>query len=252
MPNELSQDLESELSSSKTQILDSKKNLESCESKLNEQTESEKDECAGIIQSATKSGATKSGVPQYGPTRGDSCLSPGGDDTGKYTMQHSEESENRIMAECEKSPGNVLDLLLILTVYSKQLKDLDRNFILDCDIIVKFTKPKLLGPLGLIEHTYYEMGSTQSRPCFYKSSEVTAMEVVYKKKGSDFRPNQVPAYGPVGTNNCLGWSERPYERYSMKRYYESLSVAKKCCNIYQNCDIIVEVDQSQGRYIYDM
>ena len=78
------------------------------------------------------------------------------------------------------------------------------------------------------------------------------MEVVYKKKGSDFRTNQVPAYGPVGTNSCLGRSDRPFERYSMMRYYESLSIAKKCCNIYQNCDIIVELDQSQGRYIYDM
>ena len=78
------------------------------------------------------------------------------------------------------------------------------------------------------------------------------MEVVYQKKGSEFRPNQVPTYGPVGTNNCLGRFDRPYERYSMMRYYESLSVAKKCCNIYRDCDIIVEVDQSQGRYIYDM
>ena len=105
-----------------------------------------------------------------------------------------------------------------------------------------------MGPLGVIEVTHHEMGSTQSQPCSYKSSGVTAMEVVYQKKGSEFRPNQVPTYGPVGTNNCLGRFDRPYERYSMMRYYESLSVAKKCCNIYRDCDIIVEVDQSQGMY----
>ena len=100
------QDLELELSSSKTQILDSKKNLDSCESKLNEKIESEIDECAGIIQSATKSGATKSGIPQYGPTRGDMCLSSGDDETGRYTMKFSSESENFMYSECKESPGN--------------------------------------------------------------------------------------------------------------------------------------------------
>ena len=123
MPSEFFKDLESELSSSKTQILDSKKNLESCESKLNEQIKSEKDECDGIIRSATKSGATKSGgIPQYGPTRGDRCLSRGDDETGKYTMLHNNYSENSIMAECKKFPGNVLQLLLISRVSGKQLK----------------------------------------------------------------------------------------------------------------------------------
>ena len=78
------------------------------------------------------------------------------------------------------------------------------------------------------------------------------MEVVYQKKGSEFRPNQVPTYGPVGENSCLGRFDRSFEKYSMMRYYESLSLAEKCCNTYQNCDIIVEIDQSQGRYIYDM
>ena len=111
------------MSSSKTQILDSKKNLESCESKLNEQIESEKDECAGIIKSATKSGATKSEeIPQYGPTRGDKCLSPDDDDTGKYTMLRYYYSENTIMAECEKTSGNVPELLLILIVSGDKLK----------------------------------------------------------------------------------------------------------------------------------
>ena len=111
--------MELDLSSSKKQILDSKKNLARCESKLNEQIESDKDKCGGIIQSATKSGAMKSGetksgeIPQYGPTRGNKCLSPGDSQTDKYTMQHSDEDYNRIEADCEKSPGNVLELLLI-------------------------------------------------------------------------------------------------------------------------------------------
>ena len=100
------QNLELELNSSKTQILDSKKNLDKCESKLNGQIESVKDECGGIIQSATKSGATKSGIAQYGPTRGDRCLSPRDDATGKYTMQYSTESFNTIEDRCDRSSGN--------------------------------------------------------------------------------------------------------------------------------------------------
>ena len=104
-----------------------------------------------------------------------------------------------------------------------------------------------MGILGVIEQPFFEMGSIQSRPCFYKSSEVHSMEVVYMKKGA----NQVPTYGPVGTNSCLGWSDQSYGSYSMLKYYESLSVAKKCCNIYRDCDIIVEVDQSQGMFIQD-
>ena len=48
------------------------------------------------------------------------------------------------------------------------------------------------------------MGSTQSQPCSYKSSEKTKwVEVVYQKKRSEFRAQQVPTYGPVGINSCL-------------------------------------------------
>ena len=126
------------------------------------------------------------------------------------------------------------------------------DFISDCDIIVKFAKSQIHRALGAIEQTYYEMGSTQSRPCSYKSSRVIEMEVVYMKKGSEFRATQVPTYGPVGTNTCLERGDRPYENYSMMKHYESLSVAKKCCNIYRDCDIIVEIDRSEGMYIYDM
>ena len=116
------QDLELELSSSKTQILDSKKSLDRCESKLNEQIESVKDECGGIIQSATKSGATKSEIPQYGPTKGDRCLSSHDGKTGKYTMQKSMESPNTIQDLCHSTPGNLLELSLKLKVYVKQKK----------------------------------------------------------------------------------------------------------------------------------
>merc|ERR1712168_776629 len=134
-------------------------------------------------------------------------------------MYFSHESENSIVPECEAKP--------------------------DCDIIVKFSKPQLMGPLGVIDQTYYEMGSTQSRPCLYKSSDVTAMDVVYEKKGSQFRANQVPQYGPVGVNSCLQRGDRPYENYSMLKNFESLSLAQKYCNMYQNCDIIVEIDRTQ-------
>ena len=98
-----------------------------------------------------------------------------------------------------------------------------------------------------MDETYYEMGSTQSKPCSYKSSEAKDIELIYKKKRSDFRPTQVPTYGPVGENSCMGPGDR-FDSYSTMRYYESLTVAKKCCNIYRDCDIIVEVDQSQGMY----
>ena len=115
---------------------------------------------------------------------------------------------------------------------------------------MKFSKPQLVGSLGVIEQTHFEMGSTQSRPCFYKSSEVHSMETIYKKKGSQFRANQVPQYGPVGVNSCLGPGDRPYENYSMLKNYESLSLAQKYCNMYQNCDIIVEIDRTQGENLF--
>ena len=107
---------------------------------------------------------------------------------------------------------------------------------------MKFSRPELMGSFGIYDQTYYEMGSTQSQPCSYKSPTVTKMEVVYQK--------QVPTYAPVGTNTCLG--DRPYENYSMTKHFKRLSVAKKYCNIYRDCDIIVEIDRSEGMYIYDM
>lgn len=165
-------------------------------------------------------GASFDGIPQYGPTSGDRCLSPSDDDTGRYTMQYSHESHNVIEYECRKTS--------------------------DCDIVVKFSKPELMGSIGKIDQTYFEMGSTQSYlPCLYKSPKVTAMEVVYTKKGTQLRANQVPTYGPVGINSCLGPHDRPYENYSMLKNYESLSLAKKYCNMYQNCDIIVEIDRTR-------
>ena len=50
-------------------------------------------------------GVSAEGIPQYGPTRGDRCLSQGDDETGRYTMQFSSESENFIQSECEAKPG---------------------------------------------------------------------------------------------------------------------------------------------------
>ena len=46
-----------------------------------------------------------------------------------------------------------------------------------------------MGALGVIEQTYYEMGSAQSQPCSYKSSDVTDIEVVYAKKAYQLRKN---------------------------------------------------------------
>ena len=117
---------------------------------------------------------------------------------------------------------------------------------LDCDVIVQFAKPQLMGALGVVDQTNFEMGSFASKPCGFRSSKVTSMKVVYTKNGSEFRANQVPTYGPVGINSCIGRGDRPYENYSMLKNYESLSLAKKYCSMYEDCDIIVEIDRSQG------
>ena len=103
-----------------------------------------------------------------------------------------------------------------------------------------------MGRLGSIEQTYYEMGSTQSQPCQYKSSTVTSMKVEYTKKGSQFRGDTVPAYGPVGNNYCINVGDSPYENYSMLKDFESLSLAKKYCFMTDDCDIIVEIDRTRG------
>ena len=142
------------------------------------------------------------------------------------------------------------DIKRISWLISLALKILIQGIILsslDCDIVVKFSKPQLFGSQGMIDQTYFEMGSTQSRPCSHKSPKVNSMDIVYAKKGSQFRANQVPTYGPVGVNNCIGPGDRPYENYSMLKNFESLSLAKKYCNMYANCDIIVEIDRNQGK-----
>ena len=120
---------------------------------------------------------------------------------------------------------------------------------LDCDVIVKFTRPQIFS-FGMLDQTYYEMGSFSSSPCRYRSPKVKSMEVVFTKRGSQFRPNQVPTYGPVGTNRCLSRLDRSWESYSMLEIYESLSMAKKYCNMYRYCDIIVEIDRSEGMNLY--
>merc|ERR1712131_538927 len=99
--------------------------------------------------------------------RGERCLSPGDDDIGKYTMQDSIESFNTIEEKCLRT---------------------------GCDIIVKFSKHENTA-FGWSDTTNYEMGSFASSSCSYKSP-VETMEVVYTKKGSAFRANEFPAYGP--------------------------------------------------------
>ena len=47
-------------------------------------------------------GVMADGIPQYGPTRGDRCLTSRDDDSGKYTMERAIESFNTIEAECSK------------------------------------------------------------------------------------------------------------------------------------------------------
>ena len=91
------------LSSSKTKPLDCKENLDRCESTLDEKIKSEEEKGNSVFQSG--------GIPHYGPTKGDRCISPGGDETGKYSMQNSIESYDVIAAECTRSSGNVFEQL---------------------------------------------------------------------------------------------------------------------------------------------
>ena len=100
-------ELELDLSSSKTKILDCKQNLDSCESKLDEKIRSAEAKRNSVFQPG--------GIPQYGPTNGDRCISPGGDETGKYSMQYSIESYDVIAADCTRSPGNAFENLITLS-----------------------------------------------------------------------------------------------------------------------------------------
>ena len=96
------------MSSLKSKTLDCKENLDSCTSKLDEKIKSEEAKRNSVFQSG--------GIPQYGPTKGDRCISPGGDETGKYSMQYSRESYDVIAAHCTRSPGNAFDHFIILLV----------------------------------------------------------------------------------------------------------------------------------------
>ena len=93
------------LSTSKTQTLDFKENLDRCESTLDGKVKSEEEKCNSVFQSGR--------IPQYGPTKGDRCISPGGDETGKYSMQYSIESYDVIAADCTRSSGNVFEHLIL-------------------------------------------------------------------------------------------------------------------------------------------
>ena len=55
--------------------------------------------------------STEAAIPEYGPARGDKCLLPGDDETTKYTMQYSIESENVIKARCAEKPGKCFSRL---------------------------------------------------------------------------------------------------------------------------------------------
>ena len=85
------------MSSSKREVLDNKENLDQCESKLEEKIKADFEKLDQVIQSG--------GIPQYGPTRGDRCLSPRDDETGRYTMRRSLESYNTIEQECFSKSG---------------------------------------------------------------------------------------------------------------------------------------------------
>ena len=50
-------------------------------------------------------GTSANGIPQYGPTSGDRCISDRDDQTGKYSMQNSIESFNDIEGRCNETPG---------------------------------------------------------------------------------------------------------------------------------------------------
>ena len=55
-------------------------------------------------------GVSAQGIPQYGPTRGDQCLSPGDDETGRYTMKNSIESYNTIEDACRDTGFNIFEI----------------------------------------------------------------------------------------------------------------------------------------------
>ena len=102
--------MESDVSSLKSRTLDCKENLNSCESKLDEKIKSEEEKRNSLFRSE--------GIPQYGPTKGDRCIRPGGDETGKYSMQYSLESYDVIAARCTRSPGNTFETLITLSFES--------------------------------------------------------------------------------------------------------------------------------------
>ena len=100
------QALESDTDEFKIQIAEGKKKLQECETKLDEEITANDESSFQLIQSIIQSG----GIPQYGPTSGDRCLSRGDDEAGKYTMKYSHPSYNLIKEECENTSGNEPDL----------------------------------------------------------------------------------------------------------------------------------------------
>ena len=98
--------MESNLSEFKIKIADGKMKLDECESKLDEKITADDESRFQLVNSIIQSG----GIPPYGPTSGDRCLSYGDDQEGRYTMQYSHESLNIIVEDCEQASGNEPDL----------------------------------------------------------------------------------------------------------------------------------------------
>ena len=100
------QALESDTDEFKIQIAEGKKKLEECELKIDEEITANDESRFQLIKSIIDSG----GIPQYGPTSGDRCLSRGDDEAGRYTMKYSHQSYNKIEKDCEIRSGNEPDL----------------------------------------------------------------------------------------------------------------------------------------------
>ena len=95
-----------------------------------------------------------------------------------------------------------------------------------------------MGSLGTLEYTYYEMGSTQSQPCHYKSPAVTRMKVVYTKTESQM----LYSYGPIpgSGHECQFSSEQ--NKFALSHQFNTFEEAAKFCkeNL-DNCGILIEL-----------
>ena len=95
-----------------------------------------------------------------------------------------------------------------------------------------------MGALGRVDITYYEMGSTQSPPCRYKSPAVISIKVVYEKKES-----QTPySYGPIpgSGHECQFSAEQ--NKFALSHQFGTFEEAVNFCKMYTGiCGILVEL-----------